>query len=138
MSTSRPNITEVLEREKEYYAEQIRRINIALAALNGELPKEDSNIPQHKTTKSIQWTSEIKKIFDSGVELNMRQLRNKLAEKGFVEALDKKGKNSIYSTVSRLLSEGIEYLEKTKDGYRKKQVTVKGFFDSQENQGAEQ
>lgn len=118
MGTTRLDITEILEREKEYYTEQIQRINTALAALKGELVNVETT-SKPKKTRTVQWTAEIKKLFDTGIEGTTEQLRNKLAEKGIVEALEDSGKNSVYSIVSRLSLGG--YLEKTEDGiYRKK------------------
>ncbi len=123
MNTPRPDITEVLEREKEHYAEQIRRINVALAALKGELvtigttPETTS---QPLKPRTIQWAEECRKIFNTGIELSTEQLRNKFAENGIVEALEAGGKSNLYATVSRLLKGG--YLEKTEKGtYLKKQ-----------------
>ena len=123
MRTTRPDITEILEREKEYYAEQIRRINNALAALKGDLVNTETTT-KPKKTRTVQWTAEIKELFDAGIEVTTDELRNKLAEKGIVEALESSGKNSVYATVSRLSSGG--YLEKTDDGmYRKKQRKIR-------------
>jgi len=123
MSKTRPNVVEILEMEKKYHADQIRRINVAIAALRGDANVEETThyeqTPQ-KPTKSIQWTSEIKEIFDSNDILSIEQTRDKLVEKGIVEAMSKSGKNAIYSTFSRLKKIG--YLEQPKYGkYRKKQ-----------------
>lgn len=127
MNKTRPNVIEILEMEKKYHADQIRRINVAMAALKGNLnieetaPQEQS--PQ-KATKSIKWTAEIKALFNGGDVFTIEQTREKLVEKGIVEAMNKSGKNSVYATISRLKKSG--YLEKPEYGkYRKKQQFVR-------------
>jgi predicted transcriptional regulator len=121
MNKSRPDVIEILEVEKQYHADQIRRINVAIAALKGETSVEEitpqKQSPQ-KTTKTIQWTAEIKDLFKSGDVLTIEQARNKLIEKGIVEAMTS-GKSSIYSTFSRLKKGG--YLVQPEYGkYRKR------------------
>ena len=119
MNKSRPDVIEVLNLEKEYHVEQLRRINIALAALKGEDVKNDTDVSKPKRKRSIKWAAEIRNIFDTDLELNLKELRSKLVEKGVPEAMDDSGKNAVYSTVSRLKNR--EYLERTEEGkYRKK------------------
>jgi hypothetical protein len=123
MDKARPDVIEILEMEKKYHADQIRRINVAIAALKGETSVEEiapqKQSPQ-KTTKAVQWTAKIKEIFDNNDVLSIEQTRDKLVEKGIVEAMTGSGKNSIYSTFSRLKKIG--YLEQPEYGkYRKKQ-----------------
>lgn len=123
MNQTRPDIIEILEMEKQYHADQIRRINVAIMALKGNVNVEETTrkeTPPQKTTKPIQWTSEIKDIYKTNDELTIEQVRNKLIEKGIVEAMEDSGRNSIYSTFSRLKKVG--YLEQVEYGkYRKKQ-----------------
>ena len=132
MSTTRPDVIEILEMEKKYHADQIRRINVAIAALKGNIIEGGLKVeatahqeqPPQKTTKPIQWTAEIKAIFDNNDILSIEQARNKLVEKGIVEAMTDSGKNSIYATFSRLNKSG--YLKKTEYGkYQKKQQFVR-------------
>jgi len=131
MGTNRPDIIEILESEKEYYADQIRRVNVAIAALKGEIITAESyssSSSQSQQIRKVRWTGEIRKIYNTGVELDLEQLRDRLAENGIVEALSDSGKNSIYSTISRLAGKG--YLEKTGFGtYRKKKTRAKEIID---------
>jgi hypothetical protein len=130
MSTTRPDVIEILEMEKKYHADQIRRINVAIAALEGNIIEGSMKIeatahqeqPPQKTTKPIQWAAEIRAIFDNSDILSIEQVRNKLIEKGIVEAMTDSGKNSIYATISRLKG---KYLKKTEYGkYQKKPQLV--------------
>lgn len=119
MTRQRPDVIDLLKKEREYHLEQVQRINNALAAFEGELTK--TNLGSSKSVSKahkIQWTAPAREVFDTGVEITTEQLREKLAEKGIVEALDDSYKNSIYATVSRLAKSG--YIEKTENGtYRK-------------------
>lgn len=127
MAKSRPDVLEILEIEKEYHADQIRRINVAIAALKGEVTVKDASQPKQtpqKSTKPVQWTSEIKSIFNNGGVYTIEEVRDKLIEKGIVEAMEDSGKNSIYSTFSRLKKS--EILEQPEYGkYRKKQRVIR-------------
>lgn len=123
MNNTRPDVIEILELEKKYHADQIRRINVAIAALKGNVSIEETTPkeqPQQKKPRSVQWTSEIKDIFESNDVFTPEEVRDRLVEKGIVEAMSNQGKNSIYSTFSRLKKAG--YLEQPEYGkYRKKQ-----------------
>jgi hypothetical protein len=122
MNNPRPDVFEILELEKEYHADQIKRINVAIAALKGEVNVKETFSPEQtpqKSTKPVQWTSEIKNIFRDGEIYSIEEVRNKLIEKGIVEAMEEGGKNSINSTFSRLKKGG--FLEQPEYGkYRKK------------------
>ena len=129
MTESRPDVLEILELEKEYHADQIRRINVAMAALRGKAVVEETTQqgqPTQKTTKPVQWTAEIKEIFKVDDMFTIEQVREKLIEKGIIDANHEREKNSIYSTFSRLKKSG--YLEQPEYGkYRRKQPKLKGF-----------
>ena len=127
MDKARPDVIEILEMEKKYHADQIRRINIAIAALMGKPSVEEIALQEQspqKPTRPIRWTVEIKNLFDDNDVLTIEQARNKLIEKGIVEAMTKSGKNSIYATFSRLKKSG--YLEQPEYGkYRKKRRLIR-------------
>lgn len=119
MNKSRPDVIQLLNLEKEYHAEQLRRIDVALAALKGEVVKSEASTPITNKKRTIKWAEEIRTIFDTGVEINLKELRDTLVENGIPEAIQPSGKNAVYSTVSRLKSRGV--LERTNNGkYRKK------------------
>ena len=66
MNKTRPDVIEILEIEKRYHADQIKRINVAIAALKGDVNVEETTRQEkspQKTPKQIQWTAEIKDIF---------------------------------------------------------------------------
>ncbi len=122
MNKTRPDVIEILEIEKRYHADQIKRINVAIAALKGDVDVEEATRQEkspQKAPKQTQWTTEIKDIFENNDVLTPEEVRDKLIEKGIVEAMSVKGKNSIYSTFSRLKKSG--YLTQPEYGkYRKK------------------
>ena len=116
MNSKRPDITEVLEEEKSWYVEQIKRIDLALSVLRGEkLPNTDQSKEKPKT---VPWTAEIDKLFSEYDRLTMTDLRNKLAEKGFPEALERGYYSTIFQTLKRKIDNG--ELEKQDDMYCKK------------------
>ena len=130
MKTNRPDVIEVLEREKEYYLDQIKRINIALSALRGESIETKTDTTP---TRKIEWTAEIVKLFDEYDELNLKQVREKLSEKGITEALDEKYRSTINTTLNRKAKDGI--LFKTENGgYRKRHEKPENFYDASEKQ----
>ncbi|MFH2219878.1 MAG: hypothetical protein ABII68_09505 [Pseudomonadota bacterium] len=140
MNTTRPDVIEILEKEKKYYADQIRRINVAIAALTGKENVEETKKQEpssKKSAKSIQWTAEIKRVFDTNDILSVEQTRDRLVENGIVEAMSDSGRNSIYSTFSRLKKSGD--LEKVEYGkYRKKQPRrLIRRMDIESNEGSE-
>ena len=117
MTEQRPNIINLLEKEKGYYAEQIRRINVALTALKGE-EKAEQEKESKQPRKVVQWKKEVSKVFKEYDELTLNEVCDKLVEKGISEALDKKYKNTILSTLRRMQIKG--KLEKIGKRYQKK------------------
>ena len=135
MSNERPDVIEVLEGERKYYIEQLRRINVALATLKGE--KDFVPEVQQSSSKAIPWTAEVMKIFEQAdTPLNLKQVRQRLAEEGIGEALNKKHQSTIYSTLMRGVKN--ENLEKVGHGlYRKKTVLKFRRTESPTEEGTE-
>ena len=100
MNETRPDVIKILEDEKAYYAEQIRRINIALAALKDATDRSETSSKTKQ--RKIQWTAEIRSILKEGGQYDTKELVDKLAERGIIEAYEDSGRNSIYSTLSRM------------------------------------
>ena len=123
MNNKRPDIIEMLEAEKGYHAEQIERIDIALKALRGE-KTELVGLP---TPKPVHWAARINEVFKEFDGLLLKDVRNKLAQKGIPQALDKKYTPTIYSTLKRKQKRG--ELEKRGKRYYKIQPSkdVLGF-----------
>lgn len=115
MQRDRPDVIEILENEKAWYLDQIKRINIAIDALSGS----GNAVNKGKSaTRSVAWSKEIDLLFEHDVELSFDDIRNRLAEKGIANALDEKCKSIINSTLSRKVG---NTLKKTEEGkYRKK------------------
>jgi hypothetical protein len=100
MDTSRPDIIQLLEQEKKYYLEQIKRVNIAISALRGDVTTPSAKDDIIKKD-SIPWTKEILRVFDYYNNLTMDDICNKIAENGIPEALDKSNRNTIQALVHR-------------------------------------
>ncbi len=107
MQNRRLDVLEILEKENEYYLEQIKRINIALAALKGELPQgvvENKKI-RHKKGR-VQWKSEINKLYKKNDILTVNEIQQQLIEIGIVDAQGAKGKSAITTTLIRKAKKG--------------------------------
>ena len=115
MKSQRPDVIELLEIERDWHKEQIQRIDIALAALRGETIETKR---KEITVKTIPWASEITKVFKEHNDLELKDVRNKLAENGIPEALEKKYNPTIYQTLVRKVKQG--ELEKVNGRYCKK------------------
>ena len=135
MEKQRPDIIELLEQEKAYYADQIKRVNIALSALKGEMTS--GNKENKPTRKSIPWVNEITVIFKDNDTLTTSQIKNKLAERGIAEALETSSHNTIYSTLSRMVNKK-RVLFKNEDGsYSKRKQRMPIPFDEQDKEKEE-
>ena len=118
------DVVQVLEEKKAYHLDQIKRINMALGALQGE---PDGTLHLKVKPRRVQWVKEIKGILIDYERLTPIEIRNKLAEKGITQALDDNNKSSIYATLSRLVSKG--HLVKTEEGkYGLPQETGENLF----------
>ncbi len=120
MENKRPDVIKLLENERMYYLEQIKRIDIALAALRGERITIEEGNSILVSSKPVPWVSAIENVFQSTDKwLTIKDVQNKLCENGIPEALDKRKKPIIYSTLIRKVKN--EFLERNEDGlYRKK------------------
>lgn len=120
MDAESTDVIELLEKKRKYHVEQLRRINVALAALKGETDVVSK--AKASSTKAIPWTAEVMKVFNEADKpLSLKQVCQKLAERGIREALDNKHRPTIYSTLDRGVKK--EELEKAGYGlYRKKTI----------------
>jgi hypothetical protein len=105
-----PEIIEVLERQRRFHREQLRLIEIALAAVKaGEKAgkpapqKPPSGVKKHR----IQWTREIDRLLDGYTEFTILDLQNDLVEKrGIASARSIQGQNVVNNTLSRFQKKG--------------------------------
>lgn len=96
----RPDVLEMLEREKRWYLDEIRRINRAIAAV-----KEDQGSTDSEAAR-IPWKKKIKEVMAEREPLTMKQVRDLLAENGIPEAVERKYKPTVYSTLMRMVKQG--------------------------------
>ena len=96
MNKTRPDVIRILEIEKRYHADQIKRINVAIAALKGDVDVEEATRQEkspQKAPKQTQWTTEIKDIFENNdVLFTPRKRLGINLQKGIVEAMSVKGR----------------------------------------------
>ena len=111
MESARPDFIKLLEEEKIHCQEQLKRINLALKVFKGETSEKGSGQPIKRT---VPWKAKIKKLFQQYDKLTTENIIEKLAESGIAEVLEDKGKNAVYSTLSRMAKDGI--LDKLENG----------------------
>jgi hypothetical protein len=135
MPTERPDIITVLEKEKAYHLEQVKRINLALAALKGQTIATEESGPQRQ---ALPWAAKIDKLFESTDDwLTLDDVRDRLAEMGLPEALEKDHRNTVYSTLHRKVTK-TKTLEKDENGrYRVRKPKIKGNFNEEPEQETE-
>ena len=124
MDFNPPEIIKALKKQKRFYQEQLRLIDIALAAIESEkrsVKKVSKN--QHRQQNGakkhrIPWTKEIEWLMDNYDEFNLIELQNDLAEKrGITTAMTITGRNVISNTLSRFIKRG--RIEKIRPGVYK-------------------
>lgn len=133
MSNQRPDVVELLEKEKKWHTEQTNRIDLALSALRGETLSKMTE-PKEKP-KIISWSLEIDKLFNKHDKLTMKDLRNKLAKEGIPEALERGYYPTIFSTLKRKIEKG--ELEKEGSIYCKKRKRLLRRIDAPTNDVSE-
>lgn len=113
MDFNSPEIVKTLKQQKRFHQEQIRLIDIALAAVEsakktGSKPGSrngaaDNNVKKHR----IQWTKEIGRILDDYDHFTVMDLQSDLVEKrDIISANTIYGKNVIYNTLNRFEKKG--------------------------------
>lgn len=105
-----PKVLEMLERQRRFHQEQLRLIDIAIAAINAER-KSGAKAPARAEGKvgrhRIQWTREIGRLLDDYTDFSILDLRNDLVEKrGITSARTIQGQNVINNTLNRLQKKG--------------------------------
>ena len=116
MDNNKPDILETLEKERRWHTEQIKRIDLAITALNSKsLEKEPVKLP----TEKVPWAAEISNLFKEFNTLTMKGIREKLAAKGYPQALQRSYNPTIFATVQRKVKQG-EIVKVEHGRYKKK------------------
>jgi hypothetical protein len=113
MDFNPPEIIEKLKEQRRFYQEQLRLVDIALAAIKSEKRsgikvhqgqgRQQNDVKKHR----IPWTKEIERLIDNYDEFNLIELQNDLAEKrGITAAMTITGRNVISNTLSRFIKRG--------------------------------
>ena len=113
MDFNPPEIIKMLKEQRRFYQEQLRLVDIALAAIESEKRSgikvhQGQLRPQNDVKKHrIPWTKEIEQLIDNYDEFNLIELQSDLAEKrGITAAMTITGRNVISNTLSRLIKRG--------------------------------
>lgn len=107
-SRKRLDVVEILTREKEFYIEQVKRINIALAALTNP-GGQNQTVPllgKPKQSRKVKWMAEAEKIFETNANVSVDFIQKKMVEKGIMQASSPGGRNAINTTLTRLVGKG--------------------------------
>jgi hypothetical protein len=128
MPTELPDVIKMLEKEKAYHLDKVKRINLALAALKGQMMDPEESGPQRQT---LSWAAKIDELFESTDEwMSLKDVKNRLAEMGIPEALEKEHRNTIYSTLHRKVKK-TKTIEKDEKGrYRARKSEMAPLADS--------
>ncbi|WP_419658942.1 uncharacterized protein Dvar_78090 [Desulfosarcina variabilis str. Montpellier] len=113
MDFNAPEIVKVLETQRRFHQEQLRLIDIALAAIAAAggagakkpamAPAKIGNVKKHH----IQWTREIGRLLDDYDEFTFMDIQSDLAEKrDIAAAMTIQGQNVIHNTLNRYEKKG--------------------------------
>lgn len=110
MKLHSPKVLETLEEQRRFHQEQLRLIEIAIAAIKAERKtwgkspvKGAVGVKKHR----IQWTREIDRLLDDYTDFSILDLRNDLVEKrGITSARTIQGQNVINNTLNRFQKKG--------------------------------
>jgi hypothetical protein len=105
-----PKVLEMLEQQRQFHREQLRLIELAIAAIRADRKnRETSSTMSTGTVKKhrIQWTREIGRLLEGYTDFSILDLRNDLVEKrGITSARTIQGQNVINNTLNRLQKKG--------------------------------
>jgi len=102
-----PQILEMLEQQRRFHQEQLRLIEIAIAAISAERKSDGKPATGTQGKHHIRWTREIGRLLDDYTDFSILDLRNDLVEKrGITSARTIQGQNVINNTLNRFLKKG--------------------------------
>jgi hypothetical protein len=100
----------MLEQQRQFHLEQLRLIDIAIAAITAEhKPRGKSPLQSNGKVKKhrIHWTREIGRLLEAYTDFSILDLRNDLIEKrGITSARTIQGQNVINNTLNRFQKKG--------------------------------
>ena len=111
MDVHSPQVLEMLKQQRRFHQEQLRLIDIAIAAIAAER-KTWRQAPVESSSKGggqhrIQWTREIGRLLEGYTDFSILDLRNDLLEKrGITSARTIQGQNVINNTLNRFQKKG--------------------------------
>lgn len=124
MSGDEPKLIDRLKEMQRYHAEELRQIGVALAAL-GQGASAGPEPRPVDTKGPVRWTAEVMQLFDeTDRPLTLKQVCEKLAERGFPQALEKRYESTIYSVLARGVKKSGTLQRAGKGKYRKKQEVL--------------
>ena len=113
MDLPSPEVVETLKAQRRFHQEQIRLIDIALAAIEAHpseapaAPAENDRRTQKVKKHRIQWTREIEGFLDDYNEFTIMDLQRDLSEKRNIgSAMTIQGRNVINNTLNRFEKKG--------------------------------
>jgi len=105
------DIVDFLKKKKGWHRQQIRMINKMLSTAENEVSQSQNEIP---AKRRVPWSDLIDNVFKEFNYLTLSDVRHKLSELGYPEAMEKKAKATVYQTLKRKVDTGI--LQKTETG----------------------
>ncbi|MGD8369720.1 MAG: hypothetical protein PVG78_18930 [Desulfobacterales bacterium] len=103
----------LLQQKRRFHEEQLRLIDIALAAIadgkqgGGPLPSQNGEKANKVKQHRIRWTREIERFLDDYEEVTIMDLQSDLAQKRDIpSALTIQGRNVITNTLNRFEKKG--------------------------------
>ncbi len=112
MDFNPPEIVKMLKQQQRFYQEQLRLVEIALNAIESQVPTGRAaaqNGAKAKKVKKhrIQWTREIDRFLDDYDEFSIMDIQSDLAEKREIAAANTiYGQNVITNTLNRFEKKG--------------------------------
>ncbi len=112
MDFNPPEIVKMLKQQRRFYQEQLRLVEIALNAIESQVPTGRAaaqNGAKAKKVKKhrIQWTREIDRFLDDYDEFSIMDIQSDLAEKREIAAANTiYGQNVITNTLNRFEKKG--------------------------------
>jgi len=104
------DIVTYLKEKKAFYLEELKKINAALSAIEKSPPQGKGVVTEKPITRrKVKWTQKITGIFQSrsGERLTPANVREALLSQGIVEVDAPGNKNVIYTTLTRLVKNGV-------------------------------
>ena len=106
MEIKTPSVLEQLKKQRDFYRQQIKDIEVAIAALQPKGNGQQADSPpaqEHATRKRIPWKKLVIDLIEPMNHFSIETVQDMLAAKGYPEAKTTSGRNSINTTLARLV-----------------------------------